>query len=104
MRSRFVPALWSLALLGSIGPELGAQGRGQDTRPGIAVLPFDNSGSYGQDKENFDALQKGIAGMLISELAANPPAPGVERGGMGKLPAEQSLGASGKVPAETPPR
>ena len=50
MRSRFVPALWSLALLGSIGPELGAQGRGQDTRPGIAVLPFDNSGSYGQDK------------------------------------------------------
>src|SRR5947208_8583794 len=67
MRSRFVPALWSLALLGSIGPELGAQGRGQDTRPGIAVLPFDNSGSYGQDKENFDALQKGIAGMRSDE-------------------------------------
>ena len=28
----------------------------QDTRPGIAVLPFENGGSYGQDKENFDAL------------------------------------------------
>jgi len=101
MRSRFVPALWSLALLGSIGPELGAQGRGQDTRPGIAVLPFDNSGSYGQDKENFDALQKGIAGMLISELAANPAARVVEREEIEKLLAEQSLGASGKVTPET---
>ena len=51
----------------------------QDTRPGIAVLPFDNGGSYGQDRENFDALQRGIAGMLISELAANPAARVVER-------------------------
>jgi len=101
MRSRFVPALLWLALLGSIGPELGAQGRGQDTRPGIAVLPFDNSGSYGQDKENFDALQKGIAGMLISELAANPAARVVERDEIEKLLAEQSLGASGKVTPET---
>ena len=101
MRSRFVPALASLALLGSVGRELGAQGRGQDTRPGIAVLPFDNSGSYGQDKENFDALQKGIAGMLISELAANPAARVVEREQIEKLLAEQSLGASGKVTPET---
>jgi TolB-like protein len=101
MRSRFVPALLSLALLGAIGRELGAQGRGQDTRPGVAVLPFDNSGSYGQDKENFDALQKGIAGMLISELAANPAARVVEREEIEKLLAEQSLGASGKVTPET---
>jgi TolB-like protein len=101
MRSRFVPALASLALLGSVGRELGAQGRGQDTRPGIAVLPFDNSGSYGQDKENFDALQKGIAGMLISELAANPAARVVEREEIEKLLAEQGLGASGKVTPET---
>jgi TolB-like protein len=93
--------LLSLALLGAIGRELGAQGRGQDTRPGIAVLPFDNSGSYGQDKENFDALQKGIAGMLISELAANPAARVVEREEIEKLLAEQSLGASGKVTPET---
>src|SRR5438046_6726858 len=95
MRARLL-ALVSFALLGSIGRDLGAQGRGQDTRPGIAVLPFDNSGSYGQDKENFDALQKGIAGMLISELAANPAARVVEREEIEKLLAEQSLGASGK--------
>ena len=101
MRSRLVPALLSLVVLGSIARELGAQGRGQDARPGIAVLPFDNSGSYGQDKENFDALQKGIAGMLISELAANPAARVVEREQIEKLLAEQSLGASGKVTPET---
>jgi curli biogenesis system outer membrane secretion channel CsgG len=101
MRSRFVPAVLSLVVLGSIGRELGAQGRGQDGRPGIAVLPFDNSGSYGQDRENFDALQKGIAGMLISELAANPAARVVEREEIEKLLAEQSLGASGKVTPET---
>src|SRR3989441_13237892 len=101
MRSRFVPALLSLALRGVIGRELGAQGRGQDTRPGIAVLPFDNSGSYGQDKENFDALQKGIAGMLISELAANPAAPRARREAIVKLLAEQSLGASGQGAPQT---
>src|SRR5438093_8706241 len=101
MRSRFVPALWSLALLGSIGPDLGAQGRGQDTRPGIAVLPFDNSGSYGQDKESFDALQKGIAGMLISELAANPAARVVERTEIQKLLEEQNLGATSRLDPQT---
>jgi TolB-like protein len=101
MRSRLVAVAWSLVLLGLIGRGLGAQGRGQDTRPGIAVLPFDNSGSYGQDKENFDALEKGIAGMLISELAANPAARVVERERIEKLLAEQSLGASGKVTPET---
>src|SRR2546430_17721216 len=101
MRSRFVPALASLALLGSVGRELGAQGRGQDTRPGIAVLPFDNSGSYGQDKENFDAPPKGIAGELISELAANPAARAVERDPIAKLIPEQSLRASGKGTPET---
>src|SRR6266576_236 len=100
MRARLL-ALVSLALLGCIGRELGAQGRGQDTRPGIAVLPFDNSGSYGQDKENFDALQKGIAGMLISELAANPAARVVEREQIQSLLDEQHLGATGQVDGQT---
>lgn len=80
---------------------LDAQARSQDTRPGVAVLPFDNGGSYGQDKENFDALQKGIAGMLISELAANPAARVVEREEIQKLLEEQNLGATGRVNPET---
>jgi TolB-like protein len=104
MRSRWMAASVSLALVASgAWRDLGAQGRGggQDTRPGIAVMPFDNSGSYGQDKENFDALQKGIAGMLISELAANPAARVVERAEVQKLLEEQNLGATGRVDPQT---
>lgn len=104
MRSRWLAMGVSLALVASGGRRgLGAQGRGggQDARPGIAVMPFDNSGSYGQDKENFDALQKGIAGMLISELAANPAARVVERAEIQKLLDEQNLGATGRVDPQT---
>jgi len=78
-----------------------AVAQGQDTRPGIAVLPFDNAGSYGQDKENFDALQRGIAGMLISELSANPAARVVERERIQQILDEQRLADSGRVDART---
>src|ERR1700758_5318701 len=80
---------------------LAAPARAQDTRPGIAVLPFDNGGSYGQGKEDFAALEKGIAGMLISELAQNPAARVVERDKIQKLVEEQNLGASGRVDPQT---
>src|SRR5881296_2261299 len=103
MHSRSVIALLSLVLValpcGKGG--VAAQGRGQDGRPGIAVMPFDNGGSYGQDKENFDALQKGIAGMLISELAANPAARVVERTEIQKLLEEQNLGATSRLDPQT---
>jgi len=88
--------LLSLAVGGAV-----AQARPSDPRPGIAVMPFDNGGSYGQDKENFEALQKGIAGMLISELAQNPAARVVEREDIQKLLEEQNLGASGRVDPQT---
>lgn len=98
MRSRSLVTLLTLAVGFAL---VAAPARAQDTRPGIAVLPFDNSGSYGQDKENFDALQKGIAGMLISELAANPAARVVEREQIQSLLDEQHLGATGQVDAQT---
>jgi TolB-like protein len=101
MGSGSLTALVSLALVAPVAATLAGQGRGPDPRPGIAVLPFDNSGSYGQAKENFDALEKGIAGMLISELAANSAARVVEREQIEKLLAEQHLGATGKVTPET---
>ncbi len=75
--------------------------RAQDTRPGIAVMPFQNGGSYGQDKENFEALEKGLAGMLISELAQNPGARVVERENVQSLLSEQDLGKDGRVDAAT---
>lgn len=72
-----------------------------DTRPGIAVLPFDNGGSYGRDREDFDALQVGLAQMLITELATNPKARLVDRRIIRQVLEEQDLGASGRVDAET---
>lgn len=76
----------------------------QDSRPGIAVLPFENGGSYGQDKENFEALQRGIPGMLISELAQNPAARVVDRDNIQSLLGEQDLGKDGRVDASTAAR
>ena len=96
MRARVVMAVLSL-----VPVLLSAQQRGQDTRPGIAVFPFANGGSYGQSKEDFDALERGIAGMMISELAQNPAARVVEREQIQKLLDEQNLGAQGRVDPQT---
>lgn len=96
MRTRAVMTVLSL-----VPVLLGAQQRNQDTRPGIAVLPFNNGGSYGQGKEDFDALERGIAGMMISELAQNPAARVVERQEIQRLLDEQNLGAQGRIDAQT---
>ena len=101
MGSRSRSAVICMALLPLAVAGLRAQARALDTRPGIAVMPFDNGGSYGQDKENFDALQKGIAGMLISELAQNPAARVVEREEIQKLLEEQKLATAGRVDPQT---
>jgi len=96
MRARAV-----LTVLSLVPVLLGAQQRNQDTRPGIAVLPFNNGGSYGQGKEDFDALERGIAGMMISELSQNPAARVVERQEVQRLVDEQNLGAQGRVDPQT---
>ncbi|PYP07276.1 MAG: hypothetical protein DMD59_14910 [Gemmatimonadetes bacterium] len=96
MRARSI-----LGVLSLVPVLIAAQQRGQDTRPGLAVLPFNNGGSYGQGKEDFDALERGIAGMMISELAANPAARVVEREEIQRLLSEQNLGAQGRVDAQT---
>jgi TolB-like protein len=90
-----------VAVLSLVPMVVGAQQRSQDTRPGIAVLPFSNGGSYGQAKEDYDALQRGIAGMMISELARNPAARVVEREQIQQLIGEQNLGAQGRVDSAT---
>lgn len=99
MRARGVVAVLSL-----LPVLLGAQQRGQDTRPGMAVLPFTNGGSYGQGKEDFEALERGIAGMMISELSANPAARVVEREQIQRLLEEQNLGAQGRIDPQTAAR
>jgi TolB-like protein len=101
MRGRVAAACAAVALAFPLVGGAAGQARGQDTRPGIAVFPFSNSGSYGQDKENFEALERGLAGMMISELAANPQARLVDRDQVQRLIEEQNLGTAGRVDAQT---
>jgi len=73
----------------------------QDSRPGIAVLPFMNGGSYGQEAEDYDALRVGMQQMLTTEFAMNPGLRVVDRSRLTELMKEQDLGASGRVDAAT---
>ena len=104
MRGRVAAVCAAVVLAFPLVGGAAGQARGQDTRPGIAVFPFVNSGSFGQDKENFDALERGLAAMLISELSANPQARLVDRDQIQRLIEEQNLGASGRVEAQTAAR
>ena len=96
--ARSMRALAVLGLgFGALALPLGAQ----DRRPGIAVLPFQNGGSYGKDKEDFEALRKGIAAMLISELAWNTDVRLVDRFETQRVLDEQGLAVAERVDRET---
>lgn len=75
-----------------------------DTRPGVAVFPFFNGGSYGDKKEDLALLSVGLQQMLMYELAANTNMRVVDRSTLKELLAEQDLGASGRVTPETAAR
>lgn len=97
MRRRSMMAALALLLVPALA---GAQ----DSRPGIAVLPFTDGGSYGQEKEDFEALTVGVQQMLITELAANTQLRMVERSQLRQILEEQDLGASGRVDEQTAAR
>ncbi len=94
-------SVWALALAAGLAAPGAVMAQGQDARPGVAVLPFYNGGSYGQGKEDFDALQVGLQQMLITEFAQNSQLRIVERGRIKDLLAEQDLGAGGRVDQNT---
>ena len=91
---RWATALAVVAVVAVSGP-LQAQG----TRATIAVLPFENGGSYGQDKENFDALEVGLPAVLAATLAAHPDARVVDRGGVRDAMHRQQLDAARRIDA-----
>ncbi|MBS1240959.1 MAG: hypothetical protein H6R40_386, partial [Gemmatimonadetes bacterium] len=86
-----------LALLAAVP----AAAQQADTRPGLAVLPFENGGSFGQDQEDYDALRRGIAGIMVSELSQNSTIRLVDRAETQRILDEQALTASGRVDAAT---
>ena len=75
-----------------------------DSRPGIAVFPFTNGGSFGAEREDLEALSIGIQQMLLTELSQNGALRIVERSRLRELLEEQKLGTSGQVDANTAAR
>jgi TolB-like protein len=102
MRTTLFAALASACLL--VQPAAGQAQQTPDTRPGIAVLPFDNGGSYGSASENFELLGVGLQASLTYELGANTNLRVVDRAVLRQVMAEQDLGASGRVDAQTAAR
>src|SRR5439155_728804 len=76
-----------------------AAAQAQDARPGIAVMPFANGGSVGQDKELPEALGVGFQQMLTTEFSANPSLRVVDRSQIKQLLSEQDMAAQGRVDA-----
>lgn len=83
---------------------MAATAAAQDTRPVFAVLPFANGGSYGQDKEIFAALERGIPATIIAELGRNPSLQVVERTETQRLLEHRDREVLGGVDAATAAR
>lgn len=77
---------------------------GPDRRPGIAVFPFTNGGSFGKNKEDLAPLEVGIQQMLLTELAQNATLRIVDRSALRQILEEQNLATAGRVDASTAAR
>jgi TolB-like protein len=75
----------------------------EDTRPTLAVLPFVNS-AIGDANAELQPLSKGIADLLLYELAQNTGIRIVERENLQNLLNEQNLGTNGRVDDATAAR
>lgn len=69
-------------------------------KPVIAVLYFDNN-SIGKDHADYDGVGKGIADMLITDMASNPNVRIVERERIQSLLTEQNLTKAGTIDPQT---
>jgi TolB-like protein len=67
----------------------------------IAVLPFEDRGSYGQDKEVFRGLALGIPATLVSELNGHPELRMVDRNQVARALQGENLGPNARVDAAT---
>ena len=74
--------------------------KAQENRPVVAVLYFDNN-SIGKDRADYDGLGKGIADLLVTDLASNPRMRVVERERVQKVLEEQNLVKAGAIDQNT---
>lgn len=71
-----------------------------DTRPTVAVLYFDNN-SIGKDAADYAGMGKGVADLLITELAGSPVIRVIERDRVQALLQEQNLTSAGTIDPTT---
>ncbi len=69
-------------------------------KPVVAVLYFDNN-SIGKDAKDYDGVGKGIAELLINDMAQNPNVRVVERDRVQALLTEQNMTKAGTVDPQT---
>ncbi|HEU5304498.1 MAG TPA: CsgG/HfaB family protein [Gemmatimonadales bacterium] len=67
----------------------------------IAILPFEDRGSYGQDKEVFRALRLGLPATLASELSRSGKVRPADRARVSQSVQAQNLGPGARVDAGT---
>ena len=97
MRGRMSIGSWAVAAALAAGPAVAAA---QSNAPVVAVLYFDNN-SFGKDRADYDGLGKGIADLLITDMAGNPAMRVVERDRLQSILQEQDLVKSKSIDPQT---
>ena len=90
-------ALGSAVILAALCVARPAMAQGGNVR--FAVLPFENTGSYGQDKEVFDALELGLAAVIARAIDGHPGADVVQRTRLDEVMRKLDLGPAQRVDA-----
>ena len=97
MRGRMSIGTWALVAAAMAAPTLVVA---QSNAPVVAVLYFDNN-SFGKDRADYDGLGKGIADLLINDMAGNPAMRVVERDRLQSILQEQDLVKSKSIDPQT---
>lgn len=100
--SRMLAAATALAALTVTAPVLRAQGTPKTTAPTVAIMYFNNGALV--DHDAYEAMSKGMADILITEMKTNASIRVIERDALQKLLEEQNLGASKRTDPATSAR
>ena len=90
-------ALGATVILAALCAARPAIAQGGNVR--FAVLPFENTGSYGQDKEVFEALELGLAAMIARAIDGHPGADVLQAARLDEVMRKLDLGPAQRVDA-----
>ncbi|MEO5568633.1 MAG: CsgG/HfaB family protein [Gemmatimonadaceae bacterium] len=90
----------SLRMLVALAPLVAFAPVAAQSAPVVAVLVFEN-GSFGKDAKDYADIGKGIADIMITDLASSPKVRVVDRERVQNILAEQNLTKSGAVDGAT---